>query len=201
MDILHQVFYNPDWAYLLLIIGMLGLLFEVTNPGVSFPGIVGVASLIGSIYLLSYFPIDYTGIGLITLAFILLILEVKVISCGGLAILGTTAFAFGSFYLIKGDLGMQISPSLIITSSIVLFAFSILLLYLGLKVQKTKRKTGFESLIGAKGIVSQQITPEKIGEIKILGERWRAKSVSYCDVNQEVEVLSMDNLTLFVKNK
>jgi len=199
MDILHQVFYNPDWAYLLLIIGMLGLLFEVTNPGVSFPGIVGVASLIGSIYLLSNFSIDYTGIGLITLGFILLILEVKIISYGGLAILGTTAFAFGSFYLIKGDLSMQISPSLIITSSIVLFAFSILLLFLGLKVQKNKRKIGYESLIGARGIVSQQITPDKIGEIKILGERWRAKSDSYCDVNQEVTVISMENLTLFVK--
>lgn len=199
MEFIFGIINNPDWAYLFLLIGLLGILFELTTPGSSFPGIVGTIFLITSIYLFTYYPVNYYGIGLIALGFLLLILEIKFITFGALAVLGVTAFAFGSYYLIAGGDNMQISLSMIITSSIVLLAFSLLLLYLGLKAQKHKKVSGVEGLIGAKAIVSREIFPNSYGEVKVLGERWRAKSNQYCRIDDEVIIDKIENLTLFVQ--
>ena len=201
MDFFNFLFNNPDWAYLFLLIGLLGILFELTTPGASFPGVVGIISLLFSIYLFSNFQINYLGIGLIVLGFLLLILEVKFITFGALAVLGVAAFAFGSYYLITGGTNMQISMTMIISASLVLLAFSLLLLYLGLKAQKNKKSTGTEGLIGSIAIVSKDISPNSIGEVKILGERWRAKSNQFCKTGEEVVIDNIENLTLFVHKK
>lgn len=200
MFFFNFLFNNPDWAYLFLLIGLLGLLFELTTPGASFPGVVGIISLLFSIYLFSNFQINYLGIGLIILGFLLLILEVKFITFGALAVLGVASFAFGSYYLIGGT-NMQISMTMIISASLVLLAFSLLLLYLGLKAQKNKKSTGAEGLIGSIAIVSKDISPNSIGEVKILGERWRAKSNQFCKIGEEVVIDNIENLTLFVHKK
>lgn len=201
MDIFYFLVNSPDWAYLFLLVGLLGILFELTSPGASFPGIVGTISLILSIILFTNFQINYFGIGLITLGFILLILEVKFVTFGALAVIGVTAFAFGSYNLITGGTEMQISISMIVTSSIVLLLFSLLLLYLGLKAQKNKNATGAEGLIGSIAVVSKEIYPNSIGEVKVLGERWRAKSSQHCLLDEEVIIEKIENLTLFVNKK
>lgn len=201
MDFFYSISSNPDWAYLFLIIGLLGILFELTTPGASFPGIFGVVSLILSIVLFTNYQVNFFGIGLITLGFILLILEVKFITFGALAVLGVTAFAFGSYNLITGGTDMQISLTMVITSSIVLLLFSLLLLYLGLKAQKHKKVTGTEGLIGSSAIVTKEIFPNSIGEVKVLGERWRAKSNQLCRMDEEVIIENIENLTLFVHKK
>lgn len=201
MGFFNLIIDNPDWAYLFLLIGLLGILFELTTPGASFPGIVGTISLILSIILFTNYHVNFFGIGLITLGFILLILEVKFITFGALAVLGVSAFAFGSYNLITGGNDMQISSTMIITSSIVLLAFSLLLIYLGLKAQKNKKVNGPEGLIGSVAIVSKDIFPNSFGEVKVLGERWRAKSSQYCRLDEEVVIENIDNLTLFVNKK
>lgn len=201
MELFNNFFSNPDWAYLLLLIGLLGVLIELSTPGATFPGIVGIISLIISIYLFTQFQISYFGIGLITLGFLLLILEVKFVTFGALAVLGVTAFAFGSYNLVTGGSNMQISLSMVITASAVLLAFSLLLLYLGLKAQKNKKATGADAIIGSVCIVSKDIYPNSVGEVKVLGERWRAKSNQYCKTGDEVIVDKIENLTLFVHKK
>ncbi len=202
MDFYNLVVNNPDWAYLFLLVGLLGVLFELTTPGTTFPGIVGTISLILSIYLFTNYQVNYYGLGLIILGFILLVLEIKFITFGALAVLGVTAFAFGSYNLIAGGGNeMTISTNMIITSSIVLLLFSVLLIYLGLKAQKNKKTTGIESLIGSCAIVSKEIFPNSIGEVKVLGERWRAKSQQHCRLDEEVVIEKIDNLTLFVNKK
>jgi len=201
MELLDFLFSNPDWAYLFLLIGLIGVLIELTTPGSSFPGVVGIIFLIISIYLFTHFQINYFGIGLIALGFLLLILEVKFVTFGALAVLGVTAFAFGSYNLVIGGETMHISFSMVITASIVLLAFSLLLLYLGLKAQKNKKITGVEGLIGSTAIVSNDIYPNSIGEVKVLGERWRAKSNQHCKIGDEVIINKIENLTLFVHKK
>lgn len=201
MELFNPILTNPDWAYLFLLIGILGLLFELSTPGASFPGVVGTIFLILSIYLFTNFPINFFGLGLIALGFLLLILEVKFVTFGALAVLGVTAFAFGSYYLVTEGATMTISVSMIITSSVVLLLFSLLLLYLGLKAQKLKKHSGTEGLIGSTAIVSQEIFPNKVGEVKVLGERWRARSNQHCKVDEEVIIDNIENLTLFVHKK
>ncbi|HPD33950.1 MAG TPA: hypothetical protein PKV40_06380 [Candidatus Kapabacteria bacterium] len=166
MEAIQAFFANPDVAYLLLILGYLGILFEVATPGATFPGVVGTISLLLAIYSLSLLPINLTGLILLTIAFILFILEVKVTSYGILTFLGLLSYIFGSLYLFDNEVNMSVSPALIIISSIILAAFTVFLLYLGLKAQKNRKATGANALIGREGIALQDIFPNTKGDVK-----------------------------------
>jgi membrane-bound serine protease (ClpP class) len=190
---------SPDIAFVLLIIGMLGIVIEVSAPGASFPGIVGLLALILSIIGFSYFQINYFGFVLLLFALIMLILEVKIVSYGIFTFLGIISFGFGSYILINQSSGMGISLSVIILASLMLLAVTILLLFLGLKAQKRKRLGGVDSIVGQTAIVTKDITPLRIGEIKFMGELWRAKSNENISNGETVEIIKIDNLTCFVK--
>lgn len=191
--------FSPDIAFTFLIIGIFGILFEITTPGTTFPGVIGTICLILAIYAFSFFEINYYGISLLAIALILFVFEVKIISYGVLTLFGVIAFSIGSYYLIEKSSGMSISISFIIVASCLLIAFSILLLYLGLNAQKTRKSTGSESLLGSEAIVSSEITPEKAGEIIHLGERWRANSSENISKGEKVLIEKVSGLTVFVK--
>lgn len=193
------MFVSPDLAFLFLILGILGILFEVTTPGTSFPGIVGTLFLIFSMYAFSFYEINYFGAGLITFALILLIFEIKVVSYGILTFFGTLSFAFGAYYLIEKNSGVSVSMSIIIISSLALAALSIFLLYLGLNAQKNRKSLGSESLIGTEAVVSSAIYTDKNGEILVLGERWRAKSDENIEIGEKVIIEKVSGLTMFVR--
>lgn len=199
MEAIQSFFANPDLAYLLMILGFVGILFEAATPGVTFPGAVGTISLLLSIYSMSLLPVNITGLILIAIALGLFILEVKVTSYGILTFFGLLSYIFGSIYLFDGDVEMNVSPALIVVSSLVLSAFTVLLLYLGLKVQKNKKATGANALIGREGVALQDMFPNTLGEVKIMGEVWRAMSNDFIKDGETVVVRNVKNLTLYVE--
>ena len=105
---LLNIISDPDIAYILLMLGLLGLLFELFNPGIIFPGIIGFISLVLAFYALNTLPVNYAGLALIVFGVILLLLEIKVVSHGMLAIGGIVALLTGSLMLIRPGSGLEV---------------------------------------------------------------------------------------------
>ena len=145
---LLNIISDPDIAYILLMLGLLGLLFELFNPGIIFPGIIGFISLVLAFYALNTLPVNYAGLALIVFGVILLLLEIKVVSHGMLAIGGIAALLTGSLMLIRPGSGlelMRISRILIISTVAITSGFFLFVIGMGLKAQRRKPVTGMES--------------------------------------------------------
>ena len=191
---------NPNFMYVFLLMGMMGLFFELSNPGGFAPGIIGIICLILAGFGMSVLPIDYTGLALIIVAIILFVLEIKFQSYALLSFGGVICLFLGSVFLIDENSAdmVHISWSVLITSVVITSAFFILLIYLGLKAQMGKRKTGIESLIGMRGIAMENIAPD--GRVRVNGEFWNALAENeYIEAKNEVEVLAIKDFTLIVK--
>lgn len=193
---------DPNIAYILLIIGLYGLLFELYNPGSIFPGVIGIISLILAFYALHTLPVNFAGIALIIVAIILFLLETQIASHGLLTIGGIISFILGSLMLIKTESALEvfkISTQIIIVLAVLTFLFFSFAIGLALKAQRRKTQTGLEGMIGEIGVTITELNPE--GQIRIHGEIWSAFSVDNqkIDVNTKVEVLEVQNLKLKVK--
>jgi membrane-bound serine protease (ClpP class) len=105
---LLNIISDPNIAYILMLLGMFGILFELYNPGAILPGIVGVISLILAYYSMHTLPINYAGLALIIFAIILFLLEIKIVSHGLLAIGGTVSLLLGSMMLIRSGSGLEV---------------------------------------------------------------------------------------------
>ena len=193
---------NPNIAYILLLIGIYGILFELYNPGSIFPGVVGALSLILAAYSLQMLPVNYAGLALIILAIILFLLEIKIASYGLLTIGGLISLFIGSLMLIDapGEF-MKISLSLIITAIVVTFIFFTFIITLGVKAQFRRKSLGFESLVGLEGRVIEDIYPDRKGKILVKGEIWNAISDQIISKDTTVIVEKANSFTLFVKPK
>ena len=193
---------NPNIAYILLLIGIYGILFELYNPGSIFPGVVGALSLILAAYSLQMLPVNYAGLALIILAIILFLLEIKITSYGLLTIGGLISLFIGSLMLIDapGEF-MKISLSLIITAVVVTFIFFTFIITLGVKAQFGRKSLGFDSLVGLEGRVIEEISPNKKGKILVKGEIWSAISDQVIPKDASVIVEKANSFTLFVKPK
>ena len=193
---------DPNIAYVLMMVGIFGILFELFNPGAILPGVVGAISLILAFYSFQTLPINYAGLALIILAIILFIAEVKVVSHGLLAIGGVISLFLGSIMLISSPFELvSISLSLIITTVVVAAAFFLGIISLGLKAQRRKSATGFEAMVGEQGSVVSEIKPGKMGQVKVHGEIWKAGAESAIGVGKEVIVESLSDWVLKVKQK
>jgi membrane-bound serine protease (ClpP class) len=193
---------NPNIAYILLLIGIYGILFELYNPGSIFPGVVGALSLILAAYSLQMLPVNYAGLALIILAIILFLLEIKITSYGLLTIGGLISLFIGSLMLIDapGEF-MKISLSLIITAVVVTFIFFTFIITLGIKALFRRKSLGFDSLVGLEGRVIEEISPNKTGKILVKGEIWSAISDQVIPKDASVIVEKANSFTLFVKPK
>lgn len=193
---------DPNIAYILLMIGIYGLLFELYNPGSILPGIVGFISIILAFYALHSLPLNYAGLALIIFAVILFILEIKIISHGLLTLGGIISFLIGSLMLIKPTISfefVQISLSVIITVTVLTSLFFIFALGKGIMAQRKKPVTGIQGMIGLSGITISSLNPK--GQIQINGEIWQAESEGEeISSNSEVIVTKYDNLELKVKS-
>ena len=192
---------DPNITYILLMLGIYGLFFELYNPGAIFPGVIGGICLILAFYSMHTLPVNYAGLALIILSIILFILEIKIVSHGALTIGGIIALFLGSMMLIDPESileAMEISMELIILIVILTAAFFIFAISLGIKAQRRKPVTGIEGLIGEIGKTVTRLSPS--GGIKVHGEYWNAES-SEGDINEgvEVEVIDVKNLILKVK--
>ncbi len=191
---------NPNIAYVLFILGILGIIYEFSQPGIGIPGALGAIFLILAFYAFSVLPINYAGVGLIVLAVILIILDVVLGIEGVLSVSGVIALIIGSFILVESDAPyLQIARSLIIGASIVIGGFLAIVLRAVYKAHKEKPRTGKNGIIGEIGKTITNLSPE--GQIAVHGEIWRAVSTdnSTIEKDREVEVASIEGLTLFVK--
>lgn len=192
---------NPDLMYVFLIFGLMGLVFEISNPGGLVPGIIGVIFLILAGFGMSVLPIDYTGLALIIVAIILFVLEIQFQSYALLSIGGVICLFLGSIFLIDEAPSIDvlyISWSVLITSVMVISAFFIFLVYYGIKAQYNKQKTGIEALIGMKGIAMEALAPE--GRVRVNGEFWNAiAEEGAIAAKTEIEVTEVNQFKLTVK--
>jgi membrane-bound serine protease (ClpP class) len=193
---------DPDVAYILLMLGLLGLLFELFNPGIIFPGIVGFISLVLSFYALHTLPVNYAGLALIVFGVILLLLEIKIVSHGMLAMGGIAALLIGSLMLIRPGSGqdvMRISRTLIISTVTVTTGFFLFVIGMGLKAQNRKPSMGIGSLVGQTAEALSELDPS--GRVLLQGEIWNAISVSgKIAGGEKLRVREIKNLILYVEH-
>ncbi len=192
---------DPNIAYVLLLLGIFGILFEFYNPGAIFPGIIGVISLILSFYSMSALPINYAGLALLIFSIILFLLELKIASHGLLAIGGIVSLLLGSIMLIRPESTLDvigISRSVIVTAVIVTALFFFFVIGIGLKAQKRRPVTGVEGIMEETGESLEILDPT--GTVRIHGEIWNAESVGgKINKGEKVQVTAMKDLKLYVK--
>jgi membrane-bound serine protease (ClpP class) len=196
---LLDVISDPNIAYILLLIGMWGIFFELLNPGSILPGVVGGISLILAFYALHTLPVNYAGVLLILLALILFIAEVKIPSYGLLTVGGILSLVLGSIMLFKGSMPfIQVSWKVIAFATIVTALFFIFVVGLGIRAQLRKPVTGNEGLIGEIGKAVEDFIKGS-GRVSVHGEIWEATSADKIKEGDVVTVLSVKNLKITVK--
>ena len=189
---------NPTIAYILLMLGIYGVFFELSNPGAILPGVVGGIFLILAFFSLQMLPINFAGLALILFAIILFIAEIKVVSHGVLAIGGVISLLLGSLMLIETPTEyMRISLSVIIPAVLVSAAFFIFAVTMAIRARLSKPTTGMEGLVGEVGIATTPIAPE--GKVAIHGEFWDVISDQNIERGEKVQVAGVMNLKLKVK--
>jgi membrane-bound serine protease (ClpP class) len=190
---------NPNLAYILLMVGLLGLYFEFAHPGAILPGVLGGISLLLAIFAFQILPINYVGLLLILLSIGLFVLEVKVHSFGILAAGGVAAMVIGSLMLINSPVP-ELRPSLrvIIPVALGLSLIFILLVFLVIKAHARKAVTGKEGLVGEVGVARTDLDPE--GKVFVHGELWNAEAGTMIPQGSRVKVIkTLDSLKLRVE--
>jgi membrane-bound serine protease (ClpP class) len=191
---------DPNITYLLLGLGSLGLLFEITHPGAVFPGVVGALCLILSFYGLSVLPVNYAGLALILLAIVFFILEIKVTSYGMLTVAGIIALVLGSLMLFKTpEPALRVSVELIATLAVFTLLVVGFLAFMAVRVLKTPVVTGVEGMIHEVGIARSELAPR--GKVFVHGELWDAVADEPVPAGERVEVVAVRNLTLAVRRR
>jgi len=189
---------NPTIAYILLMLGIYGIFFELSSPGAILPGVVGGIFLILAFYALQMLPVNYAGLALILFAIILFIAEIKVVSHGLLAVGGVISLFLGSLMLFESPAEyMRVSLSVVIPAVLVSAAFFIFAVGKAIRARLTKPTTGMEGLISEAGVASTAIAPE--GKVSIHGEFWNAVSDQPIEKGEKVQVMGVTNLKLKVK--
>jgi len=190
---------NPNLAYILLMLGLLGLYFELSNPGAILPGVLGGICLLVAIFSFQILPINYVGLLLILLAIGLFILEIKVQSYGILSVGGVIAMLIGSIMLINAPIP-ELRPSLtfIIPVALGISLIFIFLIFIAVRAHIKKVSTGKEGLVGEIGSALTRLNPE--GKVFVSGEIWNAESTEDIPKGSKVEVIEvMNNLKIKVK--
>jgi len=194
-----HIIVNPNIAYILFIIGIFGIIYEFSQPGLGISGAVGILFIILGFYSFSILPINYAGIALIILAIIIFILDIALNLGGILSIAGVASLVIGSFLLINTSAPyLKIARSLIISTSVIVSGFIIIVIRAVYKVHKLKPITGKEEFIGETAVVCQDLNPE--GLVKVSGEIWKAVSGDGRRIKkgQKVKIISLEGLTLLV---
>jgi membrane-bound serine protease (ClpP class) len=188
---------DPNIAYILLIIAIYGIFFELMNPGAIFPGVIGMISGVTALYALNMIPFNYAGLLLIILGIAFMIAEVFITGFGILGIGGVVAFAFGSLLLFDADtLGSGVSIPLIIAFSLVSLGFFIFVIQFLIRSRSIKIVTGVDDMVGAAAEVLE--VTDKGYRVRCHGEVWYAESKSVLEIGQKVRVESLSGLVLHV---
>lgn len=189
---------DPSIAYLLMLIGIYGLIYEFANPGMGVPGVIGAISLLLGMFALNMLPIDYAGLALILIGIAFMVAEVFMPSFGILGLGGLIAFVVGSVMLIDTDVpgyGLPWGLILSLAASTALFMFFVV----GMAVKARRRPvvTGAEELIGVEATVLEDCATE--GWARVHGETWHIRTARPLKRGERVRVVKVDGLTLEVE--
>lgn len=189
---------NPNIAYILMLIGIYGLMLEFSNPGAIVPGTVGAIALLLALYSFQLLPINYAGMGLILLGVALMVGEAFQPSFGVLGIGGLIAFVVGSIFLMDTDVpGFGIDISVIVTSAIISALVFIVVIGMAIKARRRPVVSGLEELVGAEAIALADF--DRQGRVSIHSETWQALSSVPLRKGQPVKVSGIEGLTLRVE--
>jgi membrane-bound serine protease (ClpP class) len=193
-----NVITDPNVAYVLMMLGMLGLFFELSNPGVILPGIIGGICLILAFFAFQSLPINYAGLLLILFGIVLLVAEIKIVSHGVLAIGGMVSMSLGSLMLFDApEIGFRVSwwvvgATVAATAGLFLFVIAA-----GVRALGHPPSTGAEGLVGKLATVRERLAPE--GQVLVAGEIWRAVADGGpLEPGAQVRIVTVDGLTLRV---
>jgi membrane-bound serine protease (ClpP class) len=191
---------DPNIAYLLMMIGFYGILFEIFSPGTVFPGVIGGICLILAFYAFQTIPISYAGLALIALGIVFFILEVKVVSYGMLSVAGIASIVIGSIMLVDVPVAwLAISWKTILLVVVLTMIFFLAVLSYAVKAQLSKVKTGREGLVGESGTARSDLSPA--GRVFVHGELWDAVSDDPVKAGERIVVVSIQDMVLKVKRE
>jgi membrane-bound serine protease (ClpP class) len=189
---------DPNIAYILLMIGLAGLYFELSHPGAIFPGVIGGISLILAFFALQTLPVNYAGILLILLAIVLFIMEMKITSYGLLSVAGIVSLLLGSVMLFEtSSPEFKLSWRVFIPTIVLISGFFVFVASLVFRSQVTKPQTGVTGLIGEIGVVKKPIKPD--GKVFVHGELWHATAEEPIPEGAKVRIVNVANLVLEVE--
>lgn len=195
---------DPNLAYLLLVLGFLGLFLELSSPGTSIPGAFGVVALILAAMGLSRLPFDWRGALLILVAFSLFFADIFLPSLGLLTLTGLALLVAGSYVLFDESQGVAVSRPLIWAIAVGLVGMFVVIGGFALSVWRRKPATGREGIVGSVGTVRQTLNPD--GMVFVYGELWQATApgdtvaaTPPIDTRVPVTVTGMDGLRLLVR--
>ena len=195
---LLEVISNPTVAYLLMLIGIYGLIFEGYNPGAIVPGVVGAISLLLALFAFQVLPVNYAGLALIILGVILMVSEFLVPSFGALGMGGIAAFVFGSVILIDSDIpGYGVSIPLIFSIALTGALILLGIVWFAMKSRDRPIVAGVEELLRATAEALEDFPSQ--GQVWVHGERWNAYSEVPVKKGQALKITRIDGLTLYVE--
>ncbi len=189
---------NPNVAYILMMIGLAGLYFELSNPGAILPGVIGAISLILAFYAFQTLPVNYAGVLLIILAVILFLMEIYITSYGLLTLGGIISLALGSLMLFESPVPyLRVSLSVLLPTLIFISLFFVVAIWLAVKARLSKPISGMEGLIGEEGVAETDLLPE--GKVFIHGEIWDGVAEGSVKKGERVRVKAVRGLKLIVE--
>ena len=204
---LHLIYFTPGWrdrilntisnpniAYILMMIGLAGLYFELSHPGAILPGVVGAISLVLAFFSFQTLSVNYAGLLLIALAIIFFIAEIKVTSYGLLSLAGLISLTLGSIMLFEN---VGVSLQLMMPTILLIGGFFVGVSYLAYRAYSSRPKGGMDGLIGETGVVKNRIDPA--GTIFVHGEYWRAVCDEVAEQGEKVKVTGSKGLELIVE--
>jgi len=193
-----KIISDPNVAYILMMIGLAGLYFELSHPGAVLPGVVGGISIILAFFAFQTIPVNYAGFLLIILAIVFFIMEMKIASYGLLSVAGITALLLGSLMLFdENGTDMRLSWTVLVPTLMVVSGFFVVISGLVFKSHLSKPRTGATGLLGEIGVVKEPILQE--GKVFVHGELWKAISKDPVAKGAKVRVIKVEDLVLVVE--
>ncbi len=194
---------NPNVAYILMMIGLMGIYFELSNPGVILPGVLGAICLVLAFYSFQALPVNYAGLILIGLSLVFFFAETQVVSFGLLTMAGVVSLVLGSLMLFKSPLPfMRLSIWVLLPTVILMTLFVLGTTYLAVTVHRRRPVSGVDAMVGEEGTVVEDIGGgERNGKVFVAGEYWDASSDAPVERGAMVKVVGVDGMVLKVIRK
>ena len=199
---LFNILANPNIAYILLILGFYGLLYEVTNPGIGVPGIAGLIFLILAFFSMQTLPTNYAGLALVILGLSLFVAEAMAPGLGLLTLGGLVSLILGSLLLFDAaEPMMRVSFSIILPVALTTAAITVFLMKAVLSAHRRKAVSGSEGMVGSFGEVRVDILEGRDGRVFVHGEIWKAVAQENLTAGEKIVVTKVNGLTLTVKRR